>query len=561
MSKKVLFIGLDGATFDVLDPLIKQGLMPRLKQFIDEGVSGTLETTIPPITPTAWVSWMTGKNPGKHGVFEFLLRRKGSGELPDSPVSSRSRDGMPFWDVLGAMGKRAIVTNIPCTYPPGLINGLMISDFLTPRGRRDFAHPASLLQEIESRFGPYELYITEVYTKGSVDKILNQLFSELEYKTKVNRYLMDRYDWDVFATHYWGTDRFQHELWHLLDETHPFFDRKEHDANIGRIHKYWGAVDSTLGELFDSVESDTSVYLGSDHGFGPIKKFLCFNVWLIEEGLLVLKRDATTRFKRTLFSLGLTPDFAYRSAMKMGLAHLRLSVGVTNRSKLMKLANSLMLSLGDVDWSRTIAFSKGNYGQIFVNLRGREANGIVEPGAEYESVMKRVIEKLRSLNDPETRQPLIGPIWRREDLYSGPHTQLSPDIQFLPSDMSNKPLGTLDLTSNKFITPVYGNSGDHRMHGIMLGRGPELKCGAQMQGARIIDYAPTILHSFGVEVPADMDGRVLEEIFTEQYMALNPVRKSEALDVDYKTPEQAPLMTDDESEEIRQRLKGLGYLG
>src|SRR5947207_667419 len=490
MIKKVLFIGLDGATFDVLNPMIERGLMPRLKQCIYQGVHGLLETTIPPITPTAWVSWMTGKNPGKHGVFEFLLRRKGSCELPDTPVSSRSRDGLPFWDVLGQMGKQAIVTNVPCTYPPGLVNGVMISDFLTPRGRHDFTHPASLIDEIEGRFGPYELYITEVYSKGNIDKILDQLFTELEYKTKVNRYLMEQYDWDVFATHYWGTDRFQHELWHLLDESHPFFDRKEHDAYINRIHEYWSAVDATLGELFDAVGEDTTVYLGSDHGFGPIKKFLCFNVWLIEEGLLVLKRDAMTRFKRALFKLGLTPDLAYRSAMKLGLAHLRLSVGVSNRSTLMKLANALMLSLEDVDWSRTVAFSKGNYGQIFINLKGREAHGMVEPGAAYERIVGEVSDKLRGLIDPDSRQPLIGPIWRREDLYTGPHIEQAPELQFLPADMSNKPLGTLDLTSNKFITPVYGNSGDHRMHGIFLGRGPELRRGASVEDARIIDYAP-----------------------------------------------------------------------
>jgi predicted AlkP superfamily phosphohydrolase/phosphomutase len=559
MSKKVLFIGLDGATFDVLDPLIDQGLMPRLKQFIEQGVRGPLETTIPPITPTAWVSWMTGKNPGKHGVFEFLLRRKGSGALPDTPVNSHSRDGLPFWDLLGQMGKQAIVTNVPCTYPPSMVNGVMISDFLTPRGRRDFTYPEKLIEEVEGRFGPYELYITEVYTPGNVDKILDQLFTELEYKTNVNRYLMEQYGWDVFATHYWGTDRFQHELWHLLDETHPFFDRKEHDAHINRIHEYWHAVDSTLGELFDDVGNDATVYLGSDHGFGPIEKFLCFNVWLIDEGLLVLKRDAMTLFKRTLFRLGLTPDLAYRSAMKMGLAHLRLSVGVTNRSKLMKLANLLMLSLEDVDWSRTVAFSKGNYGQIFINVRGRDEHGIVEPGAAYETEVRQVIDKLRGLVDPETRQPLIGSIWRREDLYTGPHIDEAPDIQFLPANMTNKPLGTLDLTSNKFITPVYGNSGDHRMHGILLGRGPELRSGTRVEGARIIDFAPTILHSFRVEVPSDMDGRVLEEIFTEDYMAENPVRTAEA--AEYVPPESSGAMTDEESEEIRQRLRGLGYLG
>jgi len=561
MSKKVLFIGLDGATFDVLDPLIAKGLMPRLQQFMSEGVRGPLETTIPPITPTAWVSWMTGKNPGKHGVFEFLLRRKGTGAMPDTPVNSRSRDGLPFWDLLGQMGKQAIVTNVPCTYPPAMVNGVMISDFLTPRGRRDFTFPESLIEEVEGRFGPYELYITEVYSPGNVDKILDQLFTELEYKTKVNRYLMEQYGWDVFATHYWSTDRFQHELWHLLDETHPFFDNREHKAHINRINEYWHTVDSTLGQLFDDASDDATVYIGSDHGFGPIEKFLCFNVWLINEGLLVLKKDAMTLFKRAVFRLGLTPDLAYRSAMKLGLAHLRLSVGVTNRSKLMKLANMMMLSLEDVDWSKTVAFSKGNYGQIFINLRGRDQHGIVEPGAEYEKIMGQVIEKLRGLIDPDTRKPLIGPIWRREDLYSGSHIEESPDIQFLPADMTNKPLGTLDLTSNKFITPVYGNSGDHRMHGVMLGRGPEIRRGAQIDGARIIDYAPTILHSFGVEIPADMDGRVLEEIFTAEYLSSNPVRISATAAGDYESSDKSPVMTDEESEEIRARLRGLGYLG
>jgi hypothetical protein len=127
--------------------------------------------------------------------------------------------------------------------------------------------------------------------------------------------------------------------------------------------------------------------------------------------------------------------------------------------------------------------------------------------------------------------------------------------------MANKPLGTLDLTSNKFITPAYGNSGDHRMHGVMLGRGPEILRGARIEGARIIDYAPTILHSFGVEVPRDMDGRVLEEIFTEEYLAGFPVRVSEEMGLEYSPSDKSPAMTEEESEEIRARLRGLGYLG
>jgi predicted AlkP superfamily phosphohydrolase/phosphomutase len=245
--------------------------------------------------------------------------------------------------------------------------------------------------------------------------------------------------------------------------------------------------------------------------------------------------------------------------MKLGLAHLRLSVGVTNRSKLMKLANSLMLSLEDVDWTRTVAFSKGNYGQLFVNLKGREEQGIVEPGTQYEGVLRDLTERLKKLMDPETNEPLIGDIWRREDLYTGAHTEESPDLQFLPRDMTNKPLGTLDLTSNKFIAPVYGNSGDHRMHGIMIGRGPDLQGGLRFDGARIIDYAPTILHAVGAEIPADMDGRVLEEIFTDAYMRANPVKRADASV--YEGAGDVELMSEEESEEIRERLRSLGYLG
>src|ERR1041384_7465152 len=247
MSKKVLFIGLDGSTFDVLDPLMRKGLMPRLQQFITGGVRSPLETTIPPITPTAWVSFATGTNPGKHGIFEFLVRRKGSGKLPDMPVSARVRDALPFWDILGNLGKPAIVTNMPVTYPPQMANGVMVADFLTPRGRTDFTYPEALRQEVEAKFGEYQLYITEVYTPGNVGKMLDQLFAELEYKTRVNLYLMRNYPWEVYVTHYWSTDRFQHELWHLLDETHPFFDRQEHDAYVNRIHDYWRAVGATLG--------------------------------------------------------------------------------------------------------------------------------------------------------------------------------------------------------------------------------------------------------------------------------------------------------------------------
>ncbi|MEW6732617.1 MAG: alkaline phosphatase family protein [Acidobacteriota bacterium] len=555
MDRKLLFIGLDGTTFDLLDPLMRDIGLPNLEGIIKRGARASLETTIPPITPTAWVSLVTGKNPGKHGILEFLLRRGDS--MHDLPVNQALRDSPAIWDILSKLGKHVIVTNMPVTYPPTPVNGLMISDFLTPRGRRDFAYPPELLQEIESRFGPYRLYITEVYAPGNIDKVLDQLFDELEYKTRVTEYLMQQYPWDFFATHIWSTDRCQHELWHIWDETHPLSNRRETERHHGRVMEFWKAVDAAVGRMVSQAGKDTLIMMASDHGFGPIHKFLCFNIWLLQEGLLVLKQSALTQLKRLLFQLGLTPELGYRVSMRLGLAKIRLAAGVTNRSQLFKLIHKLMLSLEDVDWSRTLAYSKGNYGQIFINLKGREPHGAVSPGAEYERVCRLVIEKLEKLTDPDTGEKIIGPLWRREDLYDGPHVEMAPDITFLPADMRYKPMGTLDLTSNRFITNVYGNSGDHRMNGLYIAAGPDIKPGTRLNRARIIDVAPSMLYLLGQAIPVDMDGEVLTEMISEEYLRANPICASESLPTDRDLD---VVFSEEDNDEVRERLKSLGYL-
>ncbi|KAF0248426.1 MAG: hypothetical protein FD167_2169, partial [bacterium] len=528
--------------------------LPNLEKVISSGVRSALETTIPPITPTAWVSLVTGKNPGKHGILEFLLRRSGS--MHDLPVNQSLRDSPAIWDILSQLEKKVIVTNMPVTYPPTPVNGLMVSDFLTPRGKRDFTYPRDLLQEIESKFGPYRLYITEVYAPGNIDKVLDQLFDELEYKTKVTEYLMENYPWDFYANHIWSTDRCQHELWHIWDETHPLSTRQEVTKHRDRVMQFWKQVDESVGRLVRKAGSESLVMMASDHGFGPIHKFLCFNIWLLEQGLLVLKQGAMTQFKKLFFKLGFTPEFGYRMSMRLGLAKIRLAAGVTNRSQLFKIINKLMLSLQDVDWSRTVAYSKGNYGQIFINLKGREPEGSVTPGVEYERVCNLVVDKLKAIVDPSTKQKLIGQIWRREEIYTGPHVESAPDISFLPLDMKYKPMGTLDLTSNQFITDVYGNSGDHRMNGLYIATGPNIKSGVRLSHARIIDVAPTMLYLMGYPIPNDMDGKVLTEMIDESYLKANPIGSTEGIE----TQKIEADFSEEDSEEVSARLKSLGYL-
>jgi predicted AlkP superfamily phosphohydrolase/phosphomutase len=554
MSNKLLVIGLDGASFNVLDPLIEKGYLPHIGRLIAGGARGDLETTFPPITAVAWSSFMTGKNPGKHGIFEFVRRDHHSNR--ELAVNASFRQGRAIWDLLGDAGKRVIVHNFPCTYPPHVINGLMIADFMTPRGRRDFAYPEPLLAEIEAEFGNYRLHLSQTYAEGNVEAVLDELFDELEYKAKVAEYLMTRYDWDAFFQYFWGTDRIQHELWHIIDDQHPRHNKSEARAYRDRVHGYFRRVDAIVGRLIELAGADPIVMIASDHGFGPAHKYCSLNIWLLQEGFLKLKPGVATRIKKLMFSLGLTPEFAFRLTRRIPAA-LRPARGVSSQPGASKLLGKFFLSFNDVDWSRSVAFSKGNYGQIYVNRKGREPKGVVADH-QYEAVRDTIIERLRGIKDPTTRQTWVGQVFRREDIYSGPLVGDAPDIAFLPADMRYLPLGNADFTSNKFMVDAFGISGCHRMNGVMIANGNGIKPDSILDGTRIYDMAPTLLYLVDQSVPDDMDGRVLTDMFSADYLNKHAIRFSATGDDRQITGVE---YSDEENADVLERLKSLGYVG
>lgn len=556
MSRRVLVVALDGTTFDLIGPWLDDGSMPNLARLRDEGVSGPLASIVPPVTAPAWCSFMTGKNAGKHGVFEFFMRAPGG--FDEIPVSSATRSGRTLWELLGDAGKNVLTVNVPVTYPPTPVNGNLIGDFLTPMGDRSFTWPPELLSEVEEATGPYQLYHVEVYRPGRAGVVLDELERVLEANCRANRWLIENKPWDFAMFHVWGTDRFGHELWHLLDERHPMHDAAEAHIHRDRALAYWRRVDEVVGEWIAAAGDDVTTIVLSDHGFGPIHHFLVFNVWLLQQGWIRLKPRLGTFLRRSLFELGVSPALGYRASMKLGFARMRLSAGVGTRKRWLERINRIFLSLNDVDWSRTKIYSKGNYGQLFLNLRGREPHGIVEPGAEAEAVLNDVTRDLRALREPGTGEPLIGDIWRADELYEGRYADRAPDLTFLPRDMRNKALGTVDFTSHRFVEPAYGNSGDHRMNGILFMHGPGIRQGVRMDGANLIDVAPTILHYLGQGVPEDFDGRVLEAALTVEESA-RPVRTAPAaVSSGDGDPDE---MSEEDMREIRNRLKGLGYLG
>ncbi|MFH1312165.1 MAG: alkaline phosphatase family protein [Candidatus Eisenbacteria bacterium] len=565
LKRRVLILGLDGSTWDLFSGFAEDGTMPNLGSLLKRGTSCDLLTMVPPVTATSWTSFFTGLNPGKHGVFEFLLRRKGisehavSGRNPfgEIPVNSTLRDGLPIWELAGRGGLESVVISVPITYPPEKINGSMISGFLTPFGKRDFTYPPELLDELEAEFGPYKLYHRQVYSKKGVGLVLDELYDVLDFNIKVTRHLMKKTDWSLFFSHFWGTDRAQHELWHLIDESHPRYNAKEGKRFGPRLRGFYSALDDGLGRILADA-GDANVIIVSDHGFGPIHTFLSFNMWLLKRGYLVLKNDPGTLLKRMTYSMGLTPVFFYRLSMALGLARHRLSGGFHSRQRMQMLLNRFFLSLSNVDWARTRAYSRGNYGQIFVNLKGREPTGSVQPGKEYDDVRAEVKRDLLSTPNPETGSNMFKRVYFREELYDGPYVDEAPDIVFLPEDMKYKALGTLDFTSNHFAFPVYGNSGDHRMEGILLGAGEAFGEGRRTEPLSILDIAPTVLHLLGLPVPKQMDGKVAEEFLRDGYVAENPVQYS---DTELLGRTGGRDLTAEDDADIKRRLEGIGYIG
>jgi len=555
-QNKVLVVGLDGICFDLLRPWIDAGHLPVLREMTLKGAFGALESAIPPITPVCWTTFMTGKNPGRHGVYEFLLRT-GSG-IEEVPVDSSRRNGSTLWEILGRSGKKSIVLNVPVTFPPTELNGLMVSGFLTPRGNTNFTYPSQLREEIENKFGPYKLYLNEAYVPGRAEIIVQELTESLDYKCRVARYLMQKHPWNFFMVHILGTDRIQHELMHLIDPAHP--NRREQEARDhgGKILDYFRRVDKELGRLMETAGPKTTTIVMSDHGSGPIYKFMHFNVWLLEGGFIRLKPGVLTRLKHALFKAGITPETAYKFASKFKMGSKRVNVDLEKRSSMIKLLNRFFLSSDDIDWSRTRAFSKGNYGQMFVNLKGREENGSVGPGEEYEAVRAEIIEKLKEITDPETGENIIGPIYKGEDIYEGPFAPRAPDVFFLPRDMSYHALGTFEFMAHKFLRPVYGLSGDHRMNGVFLAKGPQVKAPNEVKDIHLMDIAATVLYLLGEAVPEDMDGMARTDIFTDDFVAANPLRYCGG---DKETTDKGEGLNSDEAEEIKRRLKALGYLG
>jgi predicted AlkP superfamily phosphohydrolase/phosphomutase len=553
-KRRVFVVAWDGATLDLLAPWCEEGRLPTLSKILEKGTHGRLSSTYPPLTGPAWASFMTGKSPGNHGVFEFFRRREGSySQVLGGPSSIKGRS---LWRLLSDADKKVGVINVPLTYPPEEVNGFLITGLLTPHECDDWAYPPSLIEELKTNLGTYLIHHDEKYTKSNVDDLLAEQYRILESRTQAALYLMKAKEWDFFMVHYYGPDRMTHEFWHLMDTSHPQHDHQEYAKYGNVVLAFFEELDANLGRLVSELGEDAVLLLMSDHGMGRVTKFLNVNSWLLREGFLRVKGDLASRLRYTLFRLGFNYYSLGKLVLRLGLGRRAVQMG---RGKRQELQEKVFFSFRDVDWPKTRAYSMGNYGQIYVNLKGREPEGSVNPGQEYEDVLGELEEELCALVDEESGKSVVERVFRPGDIYRGRYVERAPDLMFVTNDMEYKALGLSDFSSPEVLVPVYGCTGNHRMDGILALQGlGAIQEGKTIDGARIEDLTPTILHLLGIPVPRDMDGRVLESAFTPDFVSEHPVRYADGGESDAGLEGRA--YSPEEEEELARTLRGLGYV-
>lgn len=540
-NSKLLMIGIDGATFDLIMPWIDSGYLPCIKDLMSDGVYGTLQSVVPTLSAPAWVSFMTGKNPGRHGIISF----KNKPTLPfesesNATVNFDSFDEPTLWEVLGDAGKRVGVINVPVTYPPREVNGFLISCFLTPPSAQTFTFPPELKEQIPD----YKICLeyNKLYffsNKGSIDieeqkrKLYEEQLDVSERRTSTAIKLLNSGSPDFFIIVYKGTDDIQHFFW----------DRPE------IVLEYYKMIDGWIEDILANAGSDATVIILSDHGFGPgANRDFHVNTWLNNMGFLKLQKKLTNSLLLHLYALLYKLGRRYKTIITRYAKDAAMKMGT-------KITEN---TWSQIDWNNSKAWGDDNDGirGIYI-LNEEKRKGLAESCGEYEKLRDTIIGAILDLKHPATGENVIHHAYRREEIYSGPYVDRAPDIVLV----NNPGYQIRTRLVNNIFSGEYSPElpGGHSAHpnGLFIARGPEIAKGGEVVGARLIDIAPTTLHLMGVPILEDMDGRVLTEIFAEESDVRNREIKYQKLK---RKSREHTTISDEDAAQIRERLKALGYV-
>lgn len=530
---KVFILGLDGATFDQLDPLMEKGFLPNIKKIRDNYAYGPLQTIMPPVTGPAWLALATGLNPGKTGVFDYINRR-----TPDSyemtPVSSRDYKDRAIWHILNKNGYKVGIFNYPTLLPAPQIDGFVVGGMGAHWGDEEMCYPRELHQEIRRIAPDYQVLLN--LRNKKYGKNINLFFSDIErilhQQVEVMKYLIQNKQWDFFFAVLSVTDWVQHVVWKDIDETHPLYDSKRSPIIKSKYQNFWKEIDLLIGELQQILSQDVIFFIVSDHGFGSLKSVFYPNSWLAKKGWLIKKQGMSLKSflgnQLNIFSESF--DNKYTNALVHRL-----------RSKVLKIGSAIDL----IDLENSLAYSPEHntmFGCINLTARGKTVPGFKE---ELLNAIKNLPNEIKEIHSIEIILP--------EQVYSGERVNLSPDIFFIINGYES----TVEIPFNQKIfvnkPSVLLRTGSHRPQGIFLAKGHLIK--SIKVSPSILDITPTVLALFQANLPANLDGKVLTHIFKQQVV--------DSLKINFKSElneENNTKTTAEELDKMREMLRSLGYL-
>jgi predicted AlkP superfamily phosphohydrolase/phosphomutase len=519
-AMRVLLLGLDGLAAGHMQWLVANGTMPFLGQMLQRGASGVLKSTIPPYTPQAWTSMVTGVNPGRHGIFGFT---RWTSEGRETLVASTDRKVKTIWDLLTEEDRPSIVVNVPMTYPPQPITGVVVSGMGTPPNATDFAYPQGLYEVIQRRFPGYVTDVAIDHTATSSERGAHRtsvaIRKALEERALLMGDLLKEQPWEFAMVVFEAPDRIQHLFWKLLGPDAPDSPERDQALNIYR------ELDRAMARLVTDTEggSPLTVIVASDHGFQGLDWVLYLNHVLRKHKLARLKRRPTLRGVSRL-----APPVVRRMGAR-----------VLGRVSPETLKSSL---LSPLDWHRSTAFAGRVYEQgVYVRASG------VADRAERRAAVARA---LLSIEAPDGSGAAVGEILTREDIYHGPWMEGAPDlfpVIRIPRVMVVPGFGD----GRNAWSPVLLPHGTHHEDGILVATGPYVQPTTDL-AAGICDVAPTILKLLGGPLPRGLDGVPIAALGGSDV-------EPRDITIERERPE-GDAYTAQEEEAVVERLRGLGYI-
>src|SRR4051812_33210877 len=436
-ATRVVVIGLDCAEPSLLFDRFADRL-PNLTRLRARGTWGTLRSCEPPITVPAWMSMMSSKDPGTLGYYGFRNRADHSYERMTTATSLAVREPL-LWDFLGQAGKRVILLGVPQTYPPRPVNGLMVTDFLTPSIASNYTYPPALKDEIAGlpEVHPYEFDVSDFRTPDK-SKIRDSLVRMTDKRFALARHLMTTKPWDFFMMVEMGTDRVHHAFWQYMDPAHHRYEPGNPFESV--IADYYEHVDRKVGQLLEVIPDDSCVIVVSDHGAQCMEGGIAINEWLIRKGYLVPQQPVISPSR---------------------------------------------LEAVKIDWSRTIAWGAGGYyGRLFLNVKGREPHGVIAP-EDYESTRDRLIAELEALGDHLGR-PIGTRVLKPESLYRDVRGAAPPDLFVYFGNLRWRSVGTVGTGEiHTFENDTGPDDANHAADGLVIAKGPGIVASGPVPGLQL----------------------------------------------------------------------------